>query len=375
MSKSKQPDNRAAWATKKGVRLEVGPAPYTPAPENHIVIRNQAVALNPVDYLLQDLGSMIFRWLKFPAILGTDVAGEVVEVGKGVTRFQIGDRVTGMGLGLKQNEQANEQGAFQEYVVLREDMTAPIPSSTSFEEASVMALGLSTAACGLYQKDYLNLTLPSVNPFQTNSYVLIWGGSTSVGSNAIQLARSSGYEVITTCSPRNFALVKGYGASEAFDYNSRTVDKDIVAYLSKKECVGALAIGNGAVEHCLDIINKLPKATKFVSMISPPVAPTGLNGAWDVISFIAQAAVTMPRVMVKQKVRGIKTNFVYGADLEKNEVGSGVWKHFLGDALAQGKYVTSPEPQIVLKRGLDGIQDGLELLKKGVSAKKVVVSF
>jgi NADPH:quinone reductase-like Zn-dependent oxidoreductase len=97
------------------------------------------------------------------------------------------------------------EGAFQEYVVLRTNLVSPIPESVSFEQASVLPLGLSTAACGLYMKDYLALQLPSVKTAKgsTGQTLLIWGGSTSVGANAIQLAVNSGYEVITTASPKS----------------------------------------------------------------------------------------------------------------------------------------------------------------------------
>lgn len=55
-----------------------------------IVIRNKAIAVNPVDWKIQDYGVFIQKW---PTILGTDVAGEVTEVGEGVSDFTVGDRV------------------------------------------------------------------------------------------------------------------------------------------------------------------------------------------------------------------------------------------------------------------------------------------
>lgn len=55
-----------------------------------VVIRNKAIAINPVDWKIQDYGLFIQKW---PTVLGTDVAGEVVEVGEGVSNFKKGDRV------------------------------------------------------------------------------------------------------------------------------------------------------------------------------------------------------------------------------------------------------------------------------------------
>lgn len=63
---------------------------------------------------------------------------------------------------------------------------------------------------------------------ETGQTVVVWGGSTSVGSNAVQLAVAAGYEVVTTASPRNFDHVRALGASAVFDYNSSTVVQDII---------------------------------------------------------------------------------------------------------------------------------------------------
>ncbi len=93
------PTNTAAWLPAKHARLEVGPAPYTPPAEGEIVVENHAVAINPLDWILQLVGNVIFRWIDYPFVLGADLAGEVVEVGAGVSRFQVGDRVLAHAVG------------------------------------------------------------------------------------------------------------------------------------------------------------------------------------------------------------------------------------------------------------------------------------
>jgi NADPH:quinone reductase-like Zn-dependent oxidoreductase len=204
------PSNEAAWitATRK-IPLEVKPAPYTPPGPNKVVIRIAAVAINPIDWIKQVRGDLVFPWIKYPFILGSDVAGEVVEIGVNVTRVQIGDRIVGHALGTSEERNDASESAFQLYVVLEESMTTKIPDSMSYETAVVLPLGLSTAACGLFQDDMLRLDLPrSVRPKPTGQTVLIWGGSTSVGLNAIQLAVAAGYEVFTTSSPELQSVAK-----------------------------------------------------------------------------------------------------------------------------------------------------------------------
>lgn len=86
------PTNQAAWLKTAGAPLEVGDAPVPNAGPGEIVVKNAAVAINPLDTHQQDAGVFIQQW---PAILGCDVAGEVYHVGSGVDRFKTGDRVIG----------------------------------------------------------------------------------------------------------------------------------------------------------------------------------------------------------------------------------------------------------------------------------------
>lgn len=117
----------------------------------------------------------------------------------------MGDRVLGHGVGVDQRSNKSSEGAFQQHTVIRADLASQIPQSLAYEEAYVLPLGLYTAACGLFMKDYLVLPYPTLSPNPTGKTLLIWGGSTSVDSNAIQLGVAASYEVITTCSPKNFA--------------------------------------------------------------------------------------------------------------------------------------------------------------------------
>ncbi|KAL2007326.1 hypothetical protein VTN00DRAFT_8764 [Thermoascus crustaceus] len=114
--------NKAAWQpAKKTASLEVKSAPYTPPSENEIVIKNAAVAISPIDWEIQQKGDLMSTWLNYPFVIGTDATGEVVEVGKAVTRFQVGDRVVGFTRGVDQKINDPAQGAFQECTVLHTD--------------------------------------------------------------------------------------------------------------------------------------------------------------------------------------------------------------------------------------------------------------
>ena len=75
----------------------------------------------------------------------------------------------------------------------------------------------------------------------------------------------------------------------------------------------------------------------------------------------------------KSKARGIRTKFIFGSTLIDNGVGKVVYVDFLPTALAEGAYIAAPDPHVV-RKGLEYIQAGFDLQKKGMSAKKVVVS-
>ena len=112
-----------------------------------------------------------------------------------------------------------EKGGFQKFVVVPKNAVAELPYDIPTSNGVVLPLGISTAAAGLFQKDFLNLPFPKEDPEKLDRTVLIWGGSSSVGSCAIQMAVAAGVEVVTTASPSNFEYVKKLGAKQCFDYH------------------------------------------------------------------------------------------------------------------------------------------------------------
>ncbi|KAL6714370.1 hypothetical protein ACLMJK_007793 [Lecanora helva] len=345
------PTNLAAYLPhEKAPSLSIQPAPYTPPGENEITIANHAVAINPIDWAIQSMGSALYK-LSYPFIGGVDVAGEVVETGPNVTRFRIGDRVLGHALLFAK---PGKGAAFQLYTVLATNMCCVMPAGLEYERAAVLPLGVSTASSALFQSTHLGLEYPSISPRPTGKTVLVWGGSSSVGSCAIQLATASGYEVFTTCSPRNFEHVKSLGAKRCFDYHDGGVVQKIVDDLKGNDFAGAMAIGSASSggngistgEACLEIVDKTP-GRKFVSVVS--------SGVPDKVP------------------EGVDAKFVFGSELKDNEVSHSIYGDFLPKALAQGSFVAKPDPEVVGK-GLESIQMALGVQKRGVSARKVVVS-
>ena len=156
-------------------------------------------------------------------------------------RLKIGDRVAGGADGMEPLRP--QSGAFAEYVSVDGGMTLEMPDDMSFEVGAGMALRIATSAMALFH----SLQLPSSlleKPTEEHFDVLVYGGATSTGTMAIQLLKRCGLRVITTCSPRNFDLVRSYGADTCFDYRSPTCGADIRAFT------------NNSLEYALDCITE-----------------------------------------------------------------------------------------------------------------------
>lgn len=378
------PKNRAAWIPAKKVRpFKVGDAPYTSPGPGQVVVKNTAVAINPFDWVLQFIGPALAGYITYPFIFGTDVAGEVVEVGPDVERFRVGDRVLGSATAIAKDINRPAEGAFQIYTVMRQHMLAPTPSHVTDEQACVLGLGLGTAAYGLFHPDYLGLDMPKT-PTPTDvagksgkpRTVIVTGGSSSVGSNAVQLAVSAGYQVLSTSSPKNFDYVKSLGATRVFDYNSKTLTKDLLSALKGRELVGAYTIGRGATETCTAVMKKHDATlTRKRIAVAGAIIP-----ADKLTSFVGKGTYLMGMVggMIKSRrtrlTTGIETKFILVDGLvDPKSVVARVYMEFLPHALEQRQFVPAPPPHVVGK-GLDKIQEALDLQRKGVSAKKLVVT-
>ncbi|MFC8716303.1 zinc-binding alcohol dehydrogenase family protein [Kitasatospora sp. NPDC057198] len=344
--------NTALWLPKPGAPFEVGPAPYTPPAAGEVVVRVRAVAVNPIDGLPGFLYRPALPWLAFPAVVGSDVAGEVVETGPGVTRLRPGDRVLGHAFGVDRSRNRPAESAFQHYAVLLEHMVAPVPDALPLPRAAVLPLALSTAATGLFQQDHLGLALPGPDPADRGETVLVWGGSTSVGSNAVQLARNAGYRVLATSSPHNFDHLRSLGAAHAVDRNSPTAVAELLELIGDQPLAGTLAIGAGSLRRTVPVAARAAGSGRIAS--ARPALLTRVPG------WLARR-------------RGVRVSSIWGGTLKDNEVGPAVYADFLPAALASGAYRTAPDA-VVVGHGLAAVPDALRELRKGVSAKKLVVT-
>ncbi|KAF1952526.1 oxidoreductase [Byssothecium circinans] len=341
--------NKAAFLSSAGASLKVDTAPLNQPGPREILIRNHAVAINPIDYKQQDTGISVRT---FPHIMGMDVAGTVVEVSTDITNFKKGDRIAAVAPHLPTGNPAH--ASFQLYTVVPAFLASKIPDDIAFTDAAALPLGLTTAAWGLFENDYLEIPRPSISgsplPENKEKVVLIWGGSSSVGASAIQLLAASGYTILATSSSKNFDFVKDLGATQVFDYTDKDVVKGLIEAARGKQVLGAYdAIGaDDTARSSVEWLHALGGG-KYMSALygTDPELPDGVT-------------------------RGSKAPApLQGVD-GGPPIWNVIWQDFMGEGLKNGKLRSKPEA-LVLKGGLARVNEGIELVRKGTSAKKIVV--
>jgi NADPH:quinone reductase-like Zn-dependent oxidoreductase len=180
--------------------------------DNDVLIRVYASTVNRTDTgfrSAQYIVSRLFSGIVKPKnpVLGCDFAGEIVEVGKSVTQFQIGDRVFGF----------DDQGfgAHAEYKVISADASiAHIPKGLAYTEAAALAEGGHYALCDIRAAGVVE-----------GQYVMVYGATGAIGSAAVQLLKYFGAYVVAVCSTKHINLVKSLGADEVIDYTKEDISK------------------------------------------------------------------------------------------------------------------------------------------------------
>ena len=200
-------------------------------------------------------------------ILGVELSGEIVGVGKDVKKFKIGDQVFGTSI---------KFGAYAEYICMAEDTNLFLkPSNLTFAEAASIPFGATAALYFLRDRAKL----------QPGQKILIIGASGCTGVYAVQLAKYYGAEVTGVCSTRNLELVRSLGADHVIDYtkedftrNGQTYDvifdmvpgkSSFVRYKSSLKANGLYLAGAGGLE------------------AFPQMAWTGITGGKKVIAGVA----------------------------------------------------------------------------------------
>lgn len=183
-----------------------------PEPDaGEVLVEMRAASVNRVDVMFR---SGEYGQLPLPSIPGGDGAGVVAAVGGDVTRFEEGDRVFASGM------DRADGGTFAEYAAVPETKLARLPDETSFEVGAALGNVGATAWTALEE----------LAGIQAGDRVLVHGGSGGVGHAAVQIAASSGADVIATAGSETARdHIRDLGATAALDYESDSLAEDVLA--------------------------------------------------------------------------------------------------------------------------------------------------
>ncbi|KAB5531198.1 chaperonin 10-like protein [Coniochaeta sp. 2T2.1] len=207
-------------ATQSGLLLTAPDEPYKivssipiprPGPKQ-VLVKSLVTGINPVEPMMFHTGSNILS--PFPAVIGCEGSGAVAAIGPNATRFKEGDGIFGCTrLGV------SECATFQEHFLMDEDLAYRRPGNLSAEEASTLGVALDTAALGLVGGLGITLPEPGTKTEEKDEWIIILGGSGSVGAVAVQVARLAGYKVLASSSPAKAAVALSNGATATFDHS------------------------------------------------------------------------------------------------------------------------------------------------------------
>ena len=209
--------------------------------DNQVLVKIRATTVTDGDTIMRSFNIPGPRWQRIPArlvlgiwkprkpILGMELAGDIVTVGKNVTRFKVGDAVLASTFSVG-------FGGYVEYICLPEHgMLAHKPDNLSYGEAAAAVGGGMTALRILRKAD-----------IQPGQDVLIYGASGAVGTNAVQIARHHfGANVTGVCSTTNLDMVASIGADQVIDYIQENFTKRAQTYDVIFDAVGKLDAQHG----------------------------------------------------------------------------------------------------------------------------------
>jgi NADPH:quinone reductase-like Zn-dependent oxidoreductase len=177
------------------LQLEDIPQP-TPAGDE-VLVRVHAASINPLDAMIQ--AGYLQGYVSVPLTMGTDFAGEAVEVGSEITHIRPGDAVFGL--------VPMRSGAFAEYLVAKANEVTRKPKTLDFHQSA----GVPLACLAAYQ------SLFTLGQAQKTERVLIIGAAGAVGATAIQLAKNAGLYVYAVDFPEKADFVHQLGPDRFID--------------------------------------------------------------------------------------------------------------------------------------------------------------
>lgn len=345
---------KAAVVPTPGAQHEVSDRSLPELAPGEVAVKITAAAINPVDWKIRDYKVFIE---KYPAVLGSDAAGEIAAVGPEVSNgLQVGDRVFFQGI--IGNYDAS---TFQQYCKMPAALLARTPRAVTDDQAAGIMLASVAVLTGFYDTTGHGLAAPwdaGGERAGAGKAVVVLGGSSSVGQYAVQLAKISGFDrVVTNASARHADHLRSLGADVVLDRATANGAADFTA-----------ALGGLPLAFVFDAISERDTQVQGIEIL----AAAGAEGSHVVTVQAANAeakelgATKTPKVEVKG-ILGL------GSSPALRYLSEPLARHLGGEDgyIAKGRFV--PNRPLVVSGGLGGLEEALAKNKKGVSGEKVVI--
>lgn len=252
---------KAAYINEVGgpEKIIYGDLPDPKPAANQCLIKVGAVDVNPVDLYIRS--GAVASALKFPYILGRDLAGKVAATGARVSRFKEGDRVWAIGQGWD-----GRQGTFSELAAVDEDWLNPIPGNVTDEDIVAISLVGVTAYVGLFAKANL----------KAGEILFVNGGTGGVGSSVVQMAKIIGARVITTAgSDQKAAKARELGADLVVNYKTGNVVEEIKKFAPNGVNVWWETLREPDFEKAISLMSVHGRMIVMAGRDARPVFPVG----------------------------------------------------------------------------------------------------
>lgn len=323
----------------KSYEVDVVDVPIPTFDDNEVLVKVKAAAVNPLELLIISGSVKLIQDYSKPFILGNEVSGEIVKIGKNVDEYKVGDKVYS-------RLPLNKIGGLAEYVAIHADAIAPLPSNLDYLHGAAVALGGLTAYQAVTEKLI-------AKPGET---ILITGASGSFGQIAVPVAKSLGLNVIATGNSAGKKKALEEGASRYFDYTKENYWDSLESVDYVIDTVGEREFSNE--------LKVLKKGGKLLSLILGPnkrfAEDIGFTGIKKFL--FSQVGKKLDK---KAAEKGIEYHFIFvrsdGNQLKK-----------ISKIVEENNIIPVIHSEIF---SIDQINQALSLVAQGGATGKVIVEF
>ncbi|VUC27689.1 unnamed protein product [Clonostachys rosea] len=322
------------------------------------LVRVSYSGVNPCDINFAHAGLHSF-------VTGFEFSGTVEQPGP-LSHFKAGDNVCG--LAPITLPKPSSTGSHQDLCIAESELLYVLPHDLHAKDAGGLVMATHTAIDGLFNGLGFGLKAAGVTGLDpTGRAILIWGGASSVGVAAIQLAKAAGFgPIFVTASPKNHATLKSLGADQCFDYKSSTIAEDIKAAVKGQGIVltvGFDTVSKNSFAQGEGIWQSTPGLTK--SALSTDANPTEIR----LVSTVPAPAIPEFKSCAAYRPKGNKDAFGGPQDPEAPARQRRIADYFLDSA---GPRVKLPVVKVV-KGALAALSEIERVSRGDASLEKVVI--